>query len=124
VLVAGGYTGGRNKRTYLATTVLFDPKTQRWSESAPMQAQRAGFSTTLLKDGRVLVAGGVAESGVELKTAEVFDPSTGIWRAAAPMNVHRRNHRAALLPDGSVLVMGGSNLMGGRYLASCEIFSY
>jgi hypothetical protein len=74
-------------------------------------------------DGRVLVSGGVAEAGAEMKSAEIFDPKSETWQPAAAMNVARRNHNAALLRDGRVLVIGGSTAFGGRYLRSCEIFS-
>ncbi|MEX2113164.1 MAG: kelch repeat-containing protein [Pirellulales bacterium] len=127
ILVAGGYTGNSSKpsnRTYLASVVLYDPKTGHWSETNPMHAKRAGFSITLLSDSQVLVAGGVAESGAELKSAEIFDPRTETWLPATSMDTARRNHRATLLRDGSVLVIGGSNLFGNNYLTSCEIFSF
>ncbi len=127
ILVVGGYTGSSSKpsnRAYLASAVLYDPKTERWRETRPMQEKRAGASVTLLGNGQVLVAGGVAESGKELKSAEVFDPRTESWLPAAPMNTARRNHRATLLQDGSVLVIGGSNHFGNQYLTSCEIFSF
>ena len=125
VLVAGGFTGSSwKKRAYVASTALYDSKTGCWSETKPMKDKRAGFSITLLSDGQVLVAGGWAESGLELKSAELFDPRTETWRPAAPMKVARRNHRATLLSDGNVLVIGGSNFLGGNYLRSCEIFSY
>ncbi len=125
VLVAGGFTGPSwTKRTYVASAALYDAKTGQWSETQPMKYQRAGCSTTLLSDGRVLVAGGWAANGLELASAELFDPTAQTWRPAAPMSVPRRNHRATLLPDGSVLVIGGSSLLGGKYLNSCEIFTF
>lgn len=123
VLAAGGYTGTSSKRTYLATALIYDPGTGRWKETRPMQSRRAGFSMTVLSDSRVLAAGGVAESGLELKSVEIFDSRAETWSPAAAMNVARRNHRAALLPDGGVLVIGGSNFFGQNYLKSCEIFS-
>jgi len=123
VLVVGGYTGSSSMRTYLASAAIYDAKRGRWSETRPMTAKRAGFSITLLADGRVLVAGGVAETGDELDSAELFDPRADSWRPIAPMIVARRNHRAALLPDGGVLVMGGSILFGNNYLNSCEILT-
>jgi len=107
ILVTGGYTGTSSNRKYLASAMIYDSKTELWSDVHPMRAKRAGFAITLLPDGQVLVCGGVAESGVELTSAELFDPQSETWLAVAPMNVRRRNHRAALLPDGSVLVMGG-----------------
>ena len=123
VLIVGGFTGLSSKtRTYVASAALYDPKTGYWSETKPMNARRAGFSTTLLPNGKVLVAGGWAESQRELKEAELFDPATQTWHFVASMNVARRNHRATLLSDGRVLVIGGSYLFGDRYLASCEIF--
>ena len=123
VLVVGGYTGRSRKRTYLSSAAIYDPKSGRWSDTEPMKAARGGFSIARLPDGQVLVAGGVAEGGLELKTAELFDPSTQSWRTAAPMKVARRNHRAAVLPDGGVLVIGGSSVFGSKFLNSCEIFS-
>lgn len=125
VLVAGGFTGDNwKKRTNVASAALYDPKSGLWVETAPMNEERAGFSITLLPDGRVLVAGGWKSNGLELKSAEVFDPALESWHSAASMSIGRRNHRATLLPDGSVLVIGGSNLLGGNYLTSCEIFSF
>jgi N-acetylneuraminic acid mutarotase len=124
VLVAGGYTGRSRKRNYLASAVVYDPKSGRWSETQPMKDKRGGFAVARLPDGRVLVAGGVAEGGIELKAAELFDPRTETWRPAASMTVARRNHRAALLPDGGVLVIGGSSVFGSKFLKSCEIFRY
>lgn len=124
VLVAGGYTGLARKRTYLSSAVIYEPKLDRWQRISAMKDKRGGCAMALLRDGRVLVAGGVAESGWEKKTAELYDPATGSWQTAAPMNVARRNHRMALLPDGSVLVIGGGNFIGNKYLSSCEIFSY
>ncbi len=125
VLATGGFSGVTwQKRTNVAGAALYDAKTGRWKETKPMKDKRAGLSITLLSDGQVLVAGGWSSSGLELKSAELFDPGMETWRPTAPMTVARRNHRAALLADGSVLVIGGSNLLGGNYLASCEIFSF
>lgn len=125
VLVAGGFTGRTwNVRNYVSTVTLYDPALGTWREIAPMNDARAGFPMIVLPNGLVLAAGGWGDRPQELKAVEIFDPNTETWRAVAPMNVSRRNHRAALLSDGSVLIMGGSNLMGGRYLASCEIFSF
>jgi N-acetylneuraminic acid mutarotase len=123
VLLAGGFTGPTWKqRVNVASAALYDPTTGRWSETSPMKEKRAGLSMIVLTDGRVLVAGGWAQSQMEFKSVELFDPRTNTWQPAAPMNVARRNHRAALLPDGGVLVIGGGSAFGGKMLTSCEIF--
>lgn len=124
VLLAGGFMGPIWKqRLNVASASVYDPMTGRWSEAFPMKDKRAGLSMIELPDGRVLVAGGWAQSQMEFKSAELFDPRTNTWQPAAAMNVARRNHRAALLPNGSVLVIGGSGGFGSKYLTSCEIFS-
>ncbi len=101
VLLAGGFTGVTwRKRVNVASAALYDPKMGQWSETRPMKDKRAGFSIIQLSNGQVLVAGGWAQSQMELKSAELFDSHTETWRPAAPMTVARRNHRAALLAAG------------------------
>jgi hypothetical protein len=85
-----------------------------WSAAAPMSVPRAQQSSTLLPDGKVLVAGGYdgfAEGRggvhVSLASAELFDQATGSWSPTAPMGVGRSAQTATLLGDGEVLVVGG-----------------
>jgi hypothetical protein len=59
-------------------------------------------TSTLLADGRVLVAGG--QSG---PSADVYDSTTGTWQFTGPMFSPRHGHTATLLLDGRVLVAGG-----------------
>ena len=65
-----------------------------------------GYSTTLLQDGRVLIAGG-ADQFQALASAEIFDPVTQTFTATGSMNAARVGHTATLLPDGRVLMAGG-----------------
>ncbi len=68
---------------------------------------RADHSATLLKDGRVLLAGGMVKNGEFLKTAELYDPEKRSFVATGEMNVGRVGQAAVLLKDGSVLIVGG-----------------
>jgi hypothetical protein len=72
-----------------------------------MHDPRADHTSTLLKDGRVLVAGGMVENGVFLNSAELFDPSTGVFKLTGSMQSRRVGHSATLLPNGKVLIAGG-----------------
>ena len=73
----------------------------------PAQA-RSGHTATMLRDGRVLIAGGrVPGSGI-VPTAEIYDPKTGSFSATGSMSVARAGHSALLLADGRVLVTGGA----------------
>ena len=49
----------------------------RWDSIAPMHETRLWYSSQVLKDGRLYVAGG--EYGTGGDSAEVYDPLTGLW---------------------------------------------
>jgi len=110
VLVVGGESltlrdGGLFPNQLLGAEV-YDPVTNHWSATAPMLQNGIGQSTTLLRDGRVLVAGGWYGSGT-ISSAEIYDPKQDRWSAAAPMTTRREGHTATLLANGKALVTGG-----------------
>jgi len=75
-----------------------------------MTTPRVFHTATLLKNGRVLIAGGFDTDFRNcLKSTELYDPATGTFTAAGDMSNARSRHAAALLPDGRVLVIGGCN---------------
>ena len=83
------------------------PHVGRFLAASTMKSVRSQATATLLKDGRVLIVGGL-EFGKPLATAEIYDPTTGAFTATGSMSVARDGHTATLLPDGRVLVAGGS----------------
>ena len=87
----------------LTYPLVIDPS---WSTTGSMGAGRGYHSATLLPNGKVLVAGGVAYSGT-LNLAELFDPITGTWSSTSNMLEVHYDHTATMLPSGKVLVVGG-----------------
>ncbi len=77
-------------------------------------------TTTLLMNGKVLVAGGADDSGIH-SSAELYGPSTGAFTATGNMAIGRYGQTATLLPDGTVL-MAGDTLFGGASLSSTELY--
>jgi len=72
-----------------------------WSTTAPMIDTRLFFSSQVLKDGRVYVAGG--EYGTGLQKAEVYDPVANTWTAAPSPGVNISDANSEILEDGRVM---------------------
>jgi len=90
------------------------PAPQAGSWKTLTSESRSDHTATLLKDGKVLVAGGcVPGKKIEehcdhpTDSVQLFDPKTNRWRRAQHMINARSSHSAAVLPDGRVLVVGG-----------------
>lgn len=87
-----------------------------------MQSARDSATATLLKNGKVLVVGGLNDEKA-LATAEIYNPATKIWTNTAPLMIGRYNHTATLLLDGTVLVVGGTDsFFPTNALADAEIY--
>jgi len=93
-----------------------------FTATGSMATGRFFHTATLLKDGKLLVAGGtlVAGAGATMASAEVYDPSAKSFSATGSMGSARGCHTATLLPDGKVLITGGWN--GTAFVGTAEIF--
>jgi hypothetical protein len=77
------------------------------------------LTASVLKDGRVLVAGGDDASNGG-NTAELYDPLTGRWSMTGNLSAKRSYHTASVLTDGNVLVAGG--IKPGGILKNSELY--
>jgi WD40 repeat protein len=132
VLITGG-DGCTTLEVCSANTIdVYDPVMDVFSFPTVMHESRMNHTATLLKDGTVLVAGGIdVTAGLNLGTvlgngalttfsqsAEIFDPSAGTFTCVggpspkgvgclSTMKHTRAGHSATLLADGTVLIAGG-----------------
>src|SRR3989442_1491781 len=83
-----------------------------WAAAPNLLDGHVAHTATLLKDGRVLIAGGTDVYGLPRASSELFDPKVNRWARAADMIHARARHAATLLSDGSVLVTGGETGLG------------
>jgi len=72
-----------------------------WSQLASMINDRLYFSSQVLKDGRVYVAGGEYGNGGSL--AEVYNPLNNTWTATPNPNHRISDANSEILPDGRIL---------------------
>lgn len=126
VLVTGGaYNDGGNVR-YRSSCEIFDPATNTWEDTAPMNSARGEHTATLLPDSSVLVVGGRNYSpslgyDITLDSAEIY--SGGIWTTLPSMSDARQGHASVLLQNGNVFVIGGYDDNTDTYLNSTTIFN-
>jgi hypothetical protein len=108
VLVVGGCTtpGCELDGTEGVVAELYEPGTRRFERTGSLNEWRDDHTATLLRDGRVLVAGGWSVGGV-LASSELFDPRAGTFAIGPAMSSRRAGMTATLLRDGRVLVAGG-----------------
>lgn len=72
-----------------------------WNSATSMADSRLYFSSRMLRDGRLYVAGG--EYGTGGQTSELYDPVTGTWQAGPVSNFKILDANSEMLPDGRVL---------------------
>lgn len=104
---------------------IWDPQRRAWRDGPALRQGRLDHTATLLADGSVLFAGGLADPaslpeapGIPvLAGSERYDG--GAVTAAPDLREARALHTATRLADGSVLVAGGHDA-AGRALASVE----
>ena len=125
VFIAGGVMLRPADSTirYWETTEFYEPASGRFVSGPSMSWVREAHTATLLKDGRVFLAGGVGLNGDTIdtwKVALIFDPDSHRFNNPVAMQEQRANHTATLLADGRVLLAGGT--FNDRELQTTEIF--
>src|SRR5439155_20288347 len=112
-------TGGADQAGRLASSELFDPSSNTWSDTGALTAARSNHLAIALPNGRILVVAGSGPSDA-LASSELFDPAAkgmpaaprapagpGRWQLAAikPIPADAYSHSPQLLPDGRVVVV-------------------
>ena len=109
VLLTGGGAGQDSATT--ATAQIYNPASASFRYTKDnMTTPRIGHTSSLLPDGRVLIAGGSngnPDPGGCLSSTEIYDPVADTFTAAAPMNYCRHAHQAVILSDGRIMVISG-----------------
>ena len=120
VLVVGGTAPAGSVEGSIGLAELYDPVAGAFTSTGNLRIGRRGHQATRLADGRVLITGGLDESGAPVADAELYDPADGAFHPAGRMQTGRAGHRAVLLTSGAVLAIGGHD--GSATLTSAELY--
>ncbi|HWR34399.1 MAG TPA: kelch repeat-containing protein [Clostridia bacterium] len=102
---------------------LYNPAAAQFVAGPSMKVPRRRHVFTLLKDGRVLVTGGIQLWGSGFgasPSVEIYDSTNNQFVSANPMSTGRWRHTATLLPDGRVLIVGGRD---NNCELNCPVYS-
>ena len=117
VLFAGGGTNSSMSGTFPeASAEIYDPRANQFKRTGTLLKARVDQTAVLLRDGRVLVMGGLNDSGA-YSSAEIYDPRTEKFSSAGWQKQARSEATSTLLSDGRVLLVGG---FGGARLDSWD----
>jgi N-acetylneuraminic acid mutarotase len=93
---------------------VYDVATGQWNYTAnDLSVPRARQTSTLLSNGKVLIAGGCSDNcgyiydSISSATCDLYDPATNKFTPTSPMFGGRAGHSATVLNNGEVLVTGG-----------------
>lgn len=113
VLVAGGVSRGSfPDQVVEASAEIYDPLTGRFTPTSSMVTARYKVGAALMRNGKVLVAGGSDNYGWGeiFSSTEIYDPATGRFSPGPAMNSRRFKLPDGVvgLKDGRVLIAGGA----------------
>lgn len=117
-VISGGIISNDSKCEPQNALISIDIKSSKWQSVGNMRHPRIGHTSTLLKNGQLLIVGGFSgycpnrTSEVNEDSAELCDPGSGYCVDIAGPESGRRFHTAIALDDNKVLIIGGDSAMG------------
>ena len=121
VLLAGGYirlqpNSGVGGYTPIPTNTaeIFDPATETFTLTGPLNSIHTGARAVLLNDGRVMVVG----ESYSPTGSEIYDPSLGTWSNNVPAVPAGYGAAVGILPNGDVFIADGDGCCGQLSVAA------
>lgn len=114
--VGGNRCGSANE----AGAEIFDPTTDQWTRTTSLPYPKSGHAGVLLKNGDVLVAGGV--SSATLGDSYIYSPTNQTWTRTGSLHGEYNYTQGVLLPDGKALLGTGQTGPTNTPIAAVEIY--
>jgi Kelch motif/Galactose oxidase, central domain len=110
--------------SYTQTVILPPPSPGQWTLTGTMSNTIYLQTSTLLPNGKVLVAGGSDNDNNPTALVQLYDPGSGKWTVTNSLPGARYGHTATLLTNGYVLVAGGvSDFSDAGLVTNVELYN-
>ena len=112
VMLAGGYSHNVVDGGYqsLASVELLAVDGSAWRPAHPLLTARDGAVAGLLRDGKVIIAGGEDIDDVPLASAELYDPTADKWSTLPAMRTPRNGAVSCVLESGRFVVLDANDV--------------
>jgi len=120
VYTFGGKTGtlGSSAPT-VDVTEIYDPKTDTWTEAAPMPTRVWEHSAIEVNDKIYVIGGATGQNSIQI--LQVYDPQTDTWTNATPKPLNTRGFSATKV-CGKIYTFGGWLNSGQRPYADTWVY--
>jgi len=114
VLISGD-SGNMKGHEYGSRSEIYDPNTNKFTLLPEMKIKRKNPKMSILKNGKILFAGGHkivvgfgGSTGVQIKQSEIYDPENNEFTLDANMIYPEISRHSIPLKNGDILFVGGS----------------
>jgi N-acetylneuraminic acid mutarotase len=98
---------------------VYNPATNQWTELAPLPGGRGHIGgSTFVMNGRIVVAGGVADGPTPLKDVVAYDPAANVWVRLPPLPAPRQAGYAGVVGE-RIVFAGGET---GRSISRGDVW--
>ena len=105
----GGQHLGNEETGNQVTVQAFDPSTNAWTELAPLPLPLSHTeASSFVRNGRILVVGGVTQDSEEVASVLEYDPADDTWRELTPLPEVRQSPIAGAVGETIVVSTGSS----------------
>lgn len=126
-------TGGQIRQSDgppLPHTWILDKHTNKCTQGPDLNSARAWHQATLLRDGRVLISGGMFPWGTcSVLELEIYDPKLNKVKVVGKLNKPREFHQTIELPNHSAAIIGGETAeelhdAGDKLTSTIEVLDF
>jgi N-acetylneuraminic acid mutarotase len=109
IYAIGGQQNQDSAAIQRAEVQVYDPATDKWTARAPLPLARSHItSSTFVRDGKILVLGGLGPGNRVINRVDSYDPVANTWAPLTSLPSGRLSGVSDVLPDGRIIFATGS----------------
>ena len=109
IYAIGGQQNQDSAAIQRAEVQRYDPATDTWTARSPLPLARSHITaSTLVRNGRIIVLGGLGPGNRTINRVDSYDPATNTWTQLTSLPAHRMSGVGDVLGDGRIVFTTGN----------------